>query len=104
MDCFQFLGQSEASNTISDVFMAVGNFVGGVFGVFAILVMTFYMVVKEDNIEKLVRLASPERYHTFLNKLLRNISKKAWYLVAKSAHAWCDSWCDGLYSFEDYWS
>lgn len=69
-------GQSQTSSTISELFSAIGNFVGGIFGVFAIMVLTFYMVVKEDNIEKLVRMASPERYHEFLTNLLRNISKK----------------------------
>jgi len=69
-------GSLETGRTVAGLFSAVGNFFGGLFGVFAILVMTFYMVIKEDNISKLVKLVSPQRYHSFLINLLKNISKK----------------------------
>lgn len=69
-------GDFETTHTVGKVMAAIGNFFGGLFGILAILVMTFYMVIKEDNIEKLVKLASPERYHKFLTSLLKNISEK----------------------------
>lgn len=66
----------EPNKTVAGLFGAVGNFFGGLFGVFAILVMTFYMVIKEDNIAKLVKLVSPEKYQKFLTDLLNHISQK----------------------------
>jgi len=71
-----FLTEAQANKTLSGLFTTLGSFFGGLFGVFAILVMTFYMVIREDNIEKLVKLVSPEKYHSFLISVLRNISKK----------------------------
>lgn len=71
-----FFGDMETSRTLAGIFSTLGNFFGGLFGLFAILVMTFYMVIKEDNIDKLVKLVSPEKYQGFLNNLLKNISKK----------------------------
>lgn len=71
-----FLREVQTGRTLTSLFTTLGSFFGGLFGVFAILVMTFYMVIREDNIEKLVKLVSPEKYHSFLITVLRNISKK----------------------------
>lgn len=68
--------QSSVPQVINNIFSAMVTFFGGLFGIFAVLVMTFYMVVQEDNIEKLVRAISPEKYHSYLIRLLKKISIK----------------------------
>ena len=66
----------QPSQAVTSVFSVIGNFVGGVFGIFLTLVITFYMVVKEDNIGKLVKTFSPKKYEKFFMQILRDISKK----------------------------
>lgn len=70
------LNSLQPSQAVTGIFSVIGNFVGGLFGVFLTLVMTFYMVVKEDNIGKLVKTFSPKKYEKFSMEMLRDISKK----------------------------
>ncbi len=72
----EFLAKFETSKAVTSVFSVVGNFVGGIFGVFLMMVMTFYMTVKEDNIGKMVKTFSPKKYEKFFGEILRDISKK----------------------------
>jgi len=71
-----WLGRFQASEAVSGVFSAIGNFVGGLFGVFVAMVMTFYMVVKEDNIGTMVKTFIPKKYDKFFGEMLRDISNK----------------------------
>ncbi|MGB0757266.1 MAG: AI-2E family transporter [Patescibacteria group bacterium] len=66
----------QSGDTVTSVFSAIGSIFGGIFGVFAMMVMTFYMLVQENNIEKLVKLISPKKYHDFAVNTITDVSKK----------------------------
>ena len=70
------LNTFQPSQAVTGVFSVISNFIGGLFGIFLVLVMTFYMVVKEDNVGALVKTFSPKKYEKFFLNILRDISKK----------------------------
>ena len=68
------------SNTLSGVFSTITGFFGGVFSLVLILVMTFYMVVQEDPLKKILRSILPDKYIPWCSQLMNKIRNKlgAW--------------------------
>lgn len=73
--------QSSVSGWQTNIGQSSGNvlsFVGGVFGsiisLFSVLVMTFYMIVEEDNTKKFITSISPKKYQSYLTELMDRIS------------------------------
>lgn len=65
---------------IGELFTTAQGIVGGVFGVFVILILSFYMVVEEDSARKFFRHIAPAHYRPFLSQLMRKLQQKigAW--------------------------
>lgn len=68
------------SNTLSGVFSTISGFFGGIFSLVLILVMTFYMVVQEDFLKKVLRSVLPDEYIPWCSQLMKKIRDKlgAW--------------------------
>lgn len=66
-------------NTASGVFFALFNIFGGIFSFVMILVLTFYMVVEESAIKKLVWSLSPEKNQSYIMHLINRIQLKMGY-------------------------
>lgn len=60
----------------SGVFATVSNIFGGIVSFFLILVITFYMVVEENAIKKLVWSLAPEKHQTYIMHLINRMQKK----------------------------
>ena len=73
-------GSGGVENTISGVFSTISGFFGGVFSLVLVLVMTFYMVVQEDPLKKMLRSIVPDEYIPWASKLLKKMRDKlgAW--------------------------
>jgi len=63
-------------NTASGVFFTLFNIFGGIFSFILILVLTFYMVVEESAIKKLVWSLAPEKNQTYIMHLINRIQLK----------------------------
>jgi len=63
-------------NTASGVFLTLFNIFGGIFSFVLILVLTFYMVVEESAIKKLVWSLAPEKHQTYIMHLINRIQLK----------------------------
>lgn len=63
-------------NTVSGVFFTLFNIFGGIFSFVLILVLTFYMVVEESAIKKLVWSLAPERNQAYIMRLVNRIQLK----------------------------
>jgi predicted PurR-regulated permease PerM len=61
-------------NTSGGVLSLVGGVFGGVVSLFSVLVMTFYMVIEEDNTKKFIISISPSKYQDYLIPLMDKIS------------------------------
>lgn len=66
-------------NTASGVFFTLFNIFGGIFSFVLILVLTFYMVVEESAIKKLVWSLAPEKHQTYVMHLINRIQLKMGY-------------------------
>jgi len=66
-------------NTASGVFFTLFNIFGGIFSFVLILVLTFYMVVEESAIKKLVWSLAPEKHQTYIMHLINRIQLKMGY-------------------------
>ena len=66
-------------NTASGVFFTLFNIFGGIFSFVLILVLTFYMVVEESAIKKLVWSVAPEKHQTYIMHLINRIQLKMGY-------------------------
>ncbi len=67
-------------DTISDVFYTISGFFGGVFSVILVLVMTFYMVVQEDSLKKILKSIIPDERVPWFSQILTKMRDKlgAW--------------------------
>jgi predicted PurR-regulated permease PerM len=67
-------------NALSGVFSTVTGFFGGVFSVVLTLVMTFYMVVQEDPLKKILRSVVPDEYIPWCSQIMKKMRSKlgAW--------------------------
>ncbi|MDD4271640.1 MAG: AI-2E family transporter, partial [Patescibacteria group bacterium] len=63
-------------NTASGVFFTLFNIFGGIFSFVLILVLTFYMVVEESAIKKLVWSIAPEKNQAYIMHLINRIQLK----------------------------
>ena len=63
-------------NTASGVFFTLFNIFGGIFSFVLILVLTFYMVVEESAIKKLVWSIAPEKNQTYIMHLINRMQLK----------------------------
>lgn len=66
-------------NTASGVFFTLFNIFGGIFSFVMILVLTFYMVVEESAIKKLVWSLSPEKNQSYIMHLINRMQLKMGY-------------------------
>ena len=60
----------------SGVFSTVGTIFGGIFSFFLILAITFYMVVEENAIKKLIWQIAPKQYQEYVMGLVNRMQKK----------------------------
>ena len=63
-------------NTASGVFFTLFNIFGGIFSFVLILVLTFYMVVEESAIKKLVWSIAPEQHQSYVMHLVNRMQLK----------------------------
>lgn len=63
-------------NTASGVIFTLFNIFGGIFSFVLILVLTFYMVVEESAMKKLVWSIAPEKHQTYIMHLINRIQVK----------------------------
>jgi len=71
---------SGVGNTLSGVFSTITGFFGGLISLLIVLVMTFYMVVQDDPIKKMLRSLVPDEYIPWCSQLLSRMRNKlgAW--------------------------
>lgn len=60
----------------SSIFSTVTGIFGGIFSFFLVLVMTFYMVVEENAIKKLVWSLAPAQHQPYVMQLVNRMQKK----------------------------
>ena len=67
-------------NTLSGVFSTITGFFGGLVSLVLTLVMTFYMVVQEDPLKKILRSILPDEYIPWCSQLMKKMRDKlgAW--------------------------
>ncbi len=67
-------------NTLSGVFSTISGFFGGVFSLVLVLVLTFYMVVQEDPLKKILRSIIPDEYIPWCAQIMKRMREKlgAW--------------------------
>ena len=61
---------------VGGVFSTIFGFFGGVFSFFLIMVITFYMVVEESAVKKLVWSIAPSRYQNYIMGLVNRMQRK----------------------------
>jgi len=67
------------SSTASGVFFTLVNIFGGIFSFVLILVLTFYMVVEENAMKKLVWQFAPEQHQSYIMHLVNRMQIKMGY-------------------------
>jgi len=67
---------SNISGAASNVMSKVAGFFGGIVSFFLILVVTFYMVVEENALKKIVWSIAPEKYQVYIMQLVNRMQKK----------------------------
>ncbi len=61
---------------VGGIFSTIFNFFGGIFSFFLILVITFYMVVEENAVKKLIWSIAPGRYQDYIMGLVNRMQRK----------------------------
>lgn len=64
------------TTTASNIFFTVTNIFGGIFSLILILVLTFYMVVEESAIKKLVWSIAPVKHQPYMMQLINRMQIK----------------------------
>lgn len=67
---------SNLQQAVGGVFSTVSGIFGGIVSFFLILVMTFYMVVEENALKKIVWSIAPEKHQIYIMKLVNRMQKK----------------------------
>lgn len=67
---------SNFSSAAGNVIGRVGSFIGGIVSFFLILVITFYMVVEENALKKIVWSVAPEQYQVYIMQLVNRMQRK----------------------------
>jgi len=63
-------------NAAGGIFSTVSGFVAGIFSFFLVLVITFYMVVEENAMKKIVWSISPKEYQIYVMNLINRMQHK----------------------------
>lgn len=66
-------------STASGIFFTVANIFGGIFSFILILVLTFYMVVEEGAMKKLVWSIAPAKHQPYIMQLVNRVQIKIGY-------------------------
>ncbi len=76
----QGLASTLATGTTNNVLGSLFNFFGGFISSVVVLVVTFYLVVEEDAMKRMLRSAVPDHYHPYLTQLFGKMQTKlgAW--------------------------
>ncbi|KKS35415.1 MAG: hypothetical protein UU95_C0001G0030 [Parcubacteria group bacterium GW2011_GWC2_42_12] len=64
------------TTTASGIFLTVANIFGGIFSFVLILVLTFYMVVEESAIKKLIWSIAPAKHQPYMMQLINRMQVK----------------------------
>ena len=67
---------SNLQTAAGGVFSTISGIFGGIFSFFLVLVITFYMVVEESAIKKLVWSIAPTRHQPYIMQLINRMQKK----------------------------
>jgi predicted PurR-regulated permease PerM len=67
------------STTASGIFFTVTNIFGGIFSFILILVLTFYLVVEETAMKKLVWSIAPTKHQSYIMQLINRVQIKMGY-------------------------
>jgi len=67
---------SNLQSAAGSIFSTVTNIFGGILSFFLVLVLTFYMVVEENAIKKLVWSIAPEQHQPYIMQLINRMQKK----------------------------
>lgn len=67
---------SNLQKAAGGIFSTVANIFGGIFSFFLVLVMTFYMVVEENAIKKLVWSIAPVKHQPYIMQLINRMQVK----------------------------
>lgn len=67
---------SNLSTAAGGIFSKVTGFVGGIFSFFLVLVITFYMVVEENAMKKIVVSIAPAHNQVYIMQLINRMQKK----------------------------
>ncbi len=69
-------GASNLQNAAGGVFASIVGFFGGIFSLIIILVITFYMIVEENAVKKLVWTVTPERHQAYVMDMFNRVQRK----------------------------
>lgn len=69
-------GYPEFAQTIGGVFSKVSDFFGGVVSFFLVMVITFYMVVEENAMKKIVWSIAPRKHQIYVMNLVNRMQQK----------------------------
>ncbi|MEA3464387.1 MAG: AI-2E family transporter [Patescibacteria group bacterium] len=67
---------SNLQQAAGGIFSTISGIFGGIFSFLLVLVITFYMVVEESAIKKLVWSIAPSRYQPYIMQLINRMQKK----------------------------
>lgn len=75
------VSSQDVGSTISGVFTTISGFFGGMLSLILVLVITFYLVVQEDPVQKILTGLLPEAQVPYAVSLLKRIRDKLGYWV-----------------------
>ncbi|MFC1641045.1 AI-2E family transporter [Patescibacteria group bacterium] len=70
------VGNTFAKSTSDGIFSTVSGIFGGFFSVALVMVLTFYLVVRENGLKKLVRSVVPIKHRPYISSLVNRIQHK----------------------------
>lgn len=71
--------QSSLGQSTGGLFSLLGGVFGGLFSLFSVMVMTFYMIIEEDNTKKFIKSICPKKFQGYLVELMDRISIRMGY-------------------------
>lgn len=81
--------QTSLSDLTRGVFSLLGNVFGAIFAFFLIIIISFYLIVEKEAIEKFFLSFIPEKNHTFFSRLIslsqKNLSNWGWGMLVLMA-------------------
>lgn len=67
---------SNLGGATKSVFSTIGGIFGGFVSLFAILVITFYLIVKKDNMRVFLQTVTPSKYQAYIIQIYTQIQRK----------------------------